>query len=106
MESVMQECPSDPDSVEWALALAKNAAVTFVKLHRQHAEFAPKADVTDPAWRNYPIKNIPVDGIANEKCRFCPAAEWCDAGRVIGALPSTMAFNPWPVEEGMRVHAA
>jgi len=107
MESVMLECLSDPDSVQWALALAKMAATTFVKLQRQHQEFAPKGvELTDEAWKAYPLKNIPVDGIANEKCRFCPAGEWCDAGRVIGALPSTMRYDPWPVEEGMREHAA
>lgn len=97
MESVMQECTSDPDSVNYALALAKNAATTYVKLKRQHA--AAKGE-------EYPVTNIPVDGIANEKCRFCPAAEWCDSGRVVQALPSFMVHQPWPVETGMREHAA
>lgn len=113
MKSVMQECLSDPGSIAYALALAKNAATTFVKLHRQHVEFlknnpldSVRFDLTHEAWGSYPLTNIPVDGIANEKCRFCPAAEWCDSNRVLGALPSFMSYDPWPVETGMREHAA
>ena len=41
-------------------------------------------------------------GTANEKCRFCPAAEWCDTGRFEPTLENFMIYEPYPVEPGKR----
>lgn len=104
MQHVTQECLTNADDIGWALDEAKRAATTFVKLMRQDAHIR----YTDPefALERYPIRNIPVEGESNDKCRFCPAAEWCDSGRSVAALPSFLSHDPWPVETGKREHAA
>ena len=96
MNHVIKECLTSPEQISWALDEAKRAVATFVKLSRQHE----RGDDAES------VRNIPTEGTSNGACRFCPAAEWCDAGRIVPALPSFMAYNPWPITTGMREHAA
>lgn len=110
----IMSCDTNPENVAKALAEAKRAATTFVKLMIQHREHAPRdrddaiaSDLTDPAWQSYPVASIPNEGTSNDKCRFCPASQWCDESQgVIAALPSFMAYNPWPISADKREHAA
>jgi hypothetical protein len=48
------------------------------------------------------VEQCNVAGTTNEKCRFCPAGEWCDAGRIDEALENFMVYEPYSVEIGAR----
>lgn len=84
-KAMMMECPVTPERVSAALRDAERAAVRFVDMHEGE-----------------PLVGLDMRGAAKGECRFCPAAGWCEAGRVAEALPSFMVHDPWIVSEGTR----
>lgn len=66
---------------------SRKAAADYVELRSKTA-----ADIDD----------IPMDGALTGRCRFCPMAEWCAAGRPVEALEGFFVHEPWIVEEGAR----
>jgi hypothetical protein len=84
------ECMTREDRIAAAVRCARNAAINFAMVL--------SAEDTS-------IDDLQMNGIANNSCRFCFGASWCEAGRPAAALESwnDMVFSPWPVEEGKRV---
>lgn len=102
-KTVMLDCTANAETVAKAVLEAKRAATQFVKLSRWHeAHIGASAEVETMTPESYPIQDIPIEGASTDQCRFCPAADWCDSGAVVAALPNFMAYDPWPVETGQR----
>lgn len=83
------ECLTTPEKVAAAVRDAEEAAVQFVlRTTRENARAV----------------EMNVRGTSNNTCRFCPASQWCDAGRPDGegALESFFVWEPWPISEGRR----
>lgn len=83
----MLECMTTPERLAQAVKDAEAGAATFVRL----------LGIEDAAGAM-----LEMNGTAKGECRFCPAADWCEAGRTNASMDSFMVFEPWVVDEGVR----
>lgn len=85
------ECLTTPERVDRAV---KDAYAGCVKIVNTLSADALHGENVIPLLSQF--------GGANGTCRFCPSADWCEAGRPYAALGSFLEYSPWPVEEGKR----
>jgi hypothetical protein len=82
-------CDLQPELVNAAVRDAHDGARRFVEL----------LDGKTDAF----VTTLNMHGRANRACRFCAASGWCETGRVPETLDAFMVYEPWVIEEGVRV---